>query len=165
MRPGLTAAIALVLALGVAACGEKEEPEPGPPVGGTTVGGEGGQGADEGGEPSGGGAGERSPEQEVERAVEVVLGGGDPEAACSDLVTDRYVRTAYGDEQGCRAAVEKQGKFAVAVTAVDIRAAVASAKAKPARGPNKGETITVKLEDERGTWRVDSAVSNAPAGP
>jgi hypothetical protein len=164
MRIALTALAALALAAGTVACGEKEEPEPAPPVTAATGGG-GDAGASGGGQQSGGGAGGRTSEQEIEAAVETVLGGGDPAAACSDLVTPHYVEVAYGDEQGCRAAVEKQGKFAVAVTEVEIAGDTARARAEPAGGPNKGETIRVVLLNQDGAWRVSGALSNAPAGP
>jgi hypothetical protein len=170
-RMRLTAFIASALATGVlAGCGEKSEPDVVAPVDPATTdaaangtGGAGSQGGDQGG--GGGGGGQATPEEQVEDAVVAVIGGGDPADACSALVTDRYVRTAYGDSQGCRAAVSKQGSFDVLVSAVDIQGSRASAKAKPAAGPNKGETINVKLVEEQGTWKVDSALSNAPAGP
>jgi hypothetical protein len=161
MRIAVVAVVALALVL--AACGEKEEPEVAAPVTddaattSTTETAGGGQG--------GGGGGQVSPEQEVEDAVIAVIGGDDPAASCSELVTQRYVKSAYGDAKGCRAAVAKQGSFSVEVSAVNVKGSTATAKARPAAGPNKGETIDVKLVEERGAWRVDSARSNAPAGP
>ncbi|MFI5025192.1 MAG: hypothetical protein ACHQCI_00360 [Solirubrobacterales bacterium] len=166
MRHALTASLA-ALALFLAACGEKSEPEVVAPANGgnggsasttttnTTAGGQGG----------GGGGQKATPEDEVEDAAIAVLGGGDVGAACTDLVTERYVKSAYGDAQGCKAAVSKQGSFSVSVSDIQINGSKATAKAKPAAGPNKGETIKVELVEEGGTWKVDSAVSNAPAGP
>jgi hypothetical protein len=61
--------------------------------------------------------------------------------------------------------VSKQGTIRVAITDVRAKGVRASAKAKPGAGPNKGETIEVTLVEEGGTWKVDTAVSNAPAGP
>ncbi len=159
MNRALTALAAITLAIGVAACGEKDEPEPVAP---TTASGTGDETTTTT-TATGGGGGNQSPEKEIEAAVEDALGGGDP-TACTELVTARYVRTAYGDEQGCRAAVSKQGRFEVEVDAVRIQGSTATAKATPEGGPNKGETIRVELVDEGG-WKVDSAVSNAPAGP
>ena len=64
-----------------------------------------------------------SPEDQVELAVETVIGGADPAAACSDLVTAGYIKTAYGDEQGCRAAVAQQKPFEVDVERIEIAGA------------------------------------------
>jgi hypothetical protein len=164
MRRALALASGLLIAAGLAACGEKDEPEPSAPTAGD----------DEGGAltttttttGTGGGGQGGSPEAEVEASVIAVLGSIDVAAACSELVTTRYVRTAYGDERGCRAAVAQRQKVAIAVgNSIKIQGNTATAKAVPDGGPNKGETIKVELVKEGGTWKVDSAVSNAPAGP
>ena len=41
----------------------------------------------------------------------------------------------------------------------------AETTAVPDGGPNKGETLTVRLVDEGGVWKVDFVRSDAPAGP
>jgi hypothetical protein len=151
-------AVLALLGLGAAGCGEKEEPD----VGGPKAGGDGGSGGAGGG---GGGGGAASPEEEITAAVEAVLGGAEPADVCGGLSTSAYVKEAYGDEQGCGAAVSKQKPFDVAVSAIDISGSTATAKAKPEAGPNEGETIEVDLVEEGDEWKVDSAVSNAPAGP
>jgi hypothetical protein len=160
MLKAIAALAALIVAFGLVACGEKEEPEPVPPE---TEAADTDPAGDGGAEPGGGGGGAKSPEDEVEAAVQDVLGGGDP-AACTELVTARYVRTAYGDEQGCRAAVSNQGRFDVEVDSIRVQGSTATAEAVPDAGPNKGETIAVELVDQGG-WKVDSAVSDAPPGP
>jgi hypothetical protein len=164
MRKALVIATALLMAAGLGACGEKDEPEPVAPTGG---GEQGAQITTTKTTGTGGGGGGRrvSPEAEVQASVIAVLGGNDEVAACSDLVTARYVKRAYGDEQGCRAAVSKRQKIGIAVSAIQIQGKKAMAKAVPAGGPNKGERIKVELLYEGRTWKVDSALSNAPAGP
>jgi hypothetical protein len=158
--PSLIAALALALAVTLGGCGEKDEPEPAPPT--TVAGSETTTTTTPGG---GGGGGKVSPEEQIETNVAAVVGGNDPKATCAELATARYVKQAYGDEQGCRAAVSGRTAFDVAVSGVEIRGATASARAEPAGGPNKGETLRVELVEEGKTWRVDSAISNAPAGP
>jgi hypothetical protein len=163
MRPRLLIAAALVAALVAAGCGEKGESEATAP---STVAGSEPTNTTTTAKPTGGDGGQKlSPEQQIEVNVADVIGGGDPNATCADLVTARYVNQAYGDEQGCRAAVSGQSKFGVAVSAVEIRGAGATARAKPAGGPNKGETLKIELVQEGKTWKVNSAISNAPAGP
>ena len=151
-------AVLALLGLGAAGCGEKEEPD----VGGPKAGGDGGSGGAGGG---GGGGGAASPEEQIDAAVEAVLGGAEPADVCGGLSTSAYVKEAYGDEQGCRAAVARQDSFAVKVGKVDVSGAKATAEAEPSAGPNKGETIDVELVEEGSEWKVDSAISNAPAGP
>ena len=168
MRALLAIALSAALAGGVAACGEKDEPEPVPPTASGTTGQTGpgeadGAGKDEPGD--GKGESRPTPKQQVTGAVRTVIGGGAPSAVCEKLVTQRYVQQAYGDAQGCRAAVAAQGVVAVEVSAVEITGTSATARAVPRGGPNKGETIKVKLVEEGNSWKVDSALSNAPAGP
>jgi hypothetical protein len=159
-------AAACALAVGIAACGEKDEPEPttaertfGSQTQPATT--------EEPGEGHGGGhgGGRLTPKQQIEDAVATVVGGADPKAACGELVTPRYVRQAYGDEQGCRAAVGGQKRFDVAVSEVEIEGRFATARAVPKGGPNKGETLKVELVLEGKSYRVDAVSSNAPAGP
>ncbi len=151
---------ALAVAAGLAACGEKQEPATTAPVTVQPTGNGGGEG-----DGQGGGQADLSPGEQVTRAVEDVIGSGDPDAACVQLVTAKYVKAAYAGEQGCKAAVSQQGSFDVAVDRVEIQGDAATAKAKPSGGPNKGETITARLVLQGDTWRVDSLDSNAPAGP
>ena len=161
VRLPATAAALAALAIGLAACGEKEEPEPSAP----TVTAE----PVENGGGGGGDAKAEEPNQDSEadlvRTVRRVIGGGEPAAVCGSLVTSRYLRQAYGNEQGCRAALGAQNLFGVEVTQVEIDGARATADAEPKGGPNKGETIKVELIEEGATWKVDSALSNAPPGP
>jgi hypothetical protein len=106
-----------------------------------------------------------SDEEQVTAAIDAVVGGGDPEVACATSVTEAYVKAAYGDEQGCRAAVKAQGALEVEVEDVRISGNSAEATAIPAAGPNEGENLTVRLILEEGHWRVDFLRSDAPAGP
>ncbi len=169
MRRALSAAVLCLLLCGLVACGEKEEsgeadPSAGSTATGTTTTATGGGNADAGPDADGG-DGKQSPEELVEVAVVAVVGGGDPVAACAELVTPAYVETAYGDEQGCRAAVAAQGSFDVNVEEIEIEGSRASAVARPSSGPNQGEKLTVRLVEEGPVWKVDFLRSNAPAGP
>ncbi len=160
MNRALTGLAALALAIGVAACGEKDEPEPSAPVSETTT-------ADDGG--GGGGAGTENETDKkqppIKLTVEVVLNGSAASVCSGPSVTRRYISEAYGDVKGCEAAIQNLPVFDVAVSDIEIQGDTATAKATPDGGPNKGETIKVELVNEGGRWKVDSAVSNAPAGP
>ena len=152
------------LATGLSACGEKDEAPPTTPTadasGQTTPAGPGDPGAT-----GGNGGGELTPKQQIAATVTAVLGGGKPDEVCGDLVTAGYVKKAYGGEGGCRAAAQSQKRVGVAVSKVQIMGNLATAEAVPDGGPNKGETIKVRLVLDGKAYRVDSAVSNAPAGP
>jgi hypothetical protein len=166
MRIAIAACLGL-LVLALPACGGDDETtttvtsEPGATGATGTTGEEGGSG----GTPGAGGGASSGDESQVAQAVEQVVGGGDPEASCTTQVTENYVRAAYGDEQGCRAAVEGQGTFAVEVEDVTVEGESADATAIPGGGPNKGENLTVRLVDDDGEWKVDYLRSDAPAGP
>lgn len=167
MRRASLIVLPCLLAVGLAACGEKDETAATeavePPPATTTTTAEPGETAPSRTEPEE----ERrvSPKEQVARIVETVIGGGDPAASCADLVTPRYVRSAYGDEQGCRHAVSQQSRFQVKVQGVEIEQEGVGANAFPQGGPNKGERLEVRLKRDGRSYRVDSAVSNAPAGP
>lgn len=165
MRRARVSALLAALAVGLTACGEKDEstatePLAQEPQETETDGG----GTDITAEEGGGGSGP-SAEKQVEETVVAVVGGGNSALACNELVTPAYLRDAYGDEQGCRAAVSQQDRVDVAVEQIEIAGATATARAVPAAGPNRGETLRVELVHEAGAWRVDSLRSNAPAGP
>jgi hypothetical protein len=168
------AAVVSVVALAfvAVACGEKEEPEPATPTEAADApGGGGGPAGGNAGDGGGGGGDAGSDAKRIEAAIQEVVGGADPATACDELVTARYVRSAYGDEQGCRAAVADQPSFDVEVRGIEIEGPtagfdrVAAATAIPESGPNRDERLEVRLVREGVAWRVDFLRSNAPPGP
>jgi hypothetical protein len=106
----------------------------------------------------------------VEAVVEAVLtDGASPEQACGALVTDRFVRVAYGSRQGCLAA-RAPGATArtVEVTDVSESGERASAVAVPRGGPYDGVEVEVELVAYpalEGAWLVDSLLADVPPGP
>ncbi len=106
----------------------------------------------------------------VDSVIAAVLTGSEaPEAICDQLVTAAYVRTAYGDRQGCVAA-QRPGTLAksVQVSRIEESGETATAVAVPSGGPYSGVDVDVKLAadpDVDGAWRVDSLQANVPAGP
>jgi hypothetical protein len=103
----------------------------------------------------------------IEGTLETVLtGASDAALICDQLVTDRYVRSAYGAREGCIAA-QKPGALADSVEIMEVEEAgdSASAVAIPRGGPYDGVDVEVELIDEVGGWRVDSLLADVPAGP
>ena len=99
--------------------------------------------------------------------LEAVLTGDDPRQVCGELVTDRYVREAYGDEQGCEAAAA-QAKPAERVKLsriVVLPDSVAQAAAEPVGGVYDGDRLRAELVLDEGFWKLDSLRSNVPVGP
>jgi hypothetical protein len=86
--------------------------------------------------------------------------------ACSQYVTPAYVAAAYGDDEGCDAAVSAGAQArAVSVTSVSLGGDSATASVIPHGGPSSGQTVEVTLLKEDGAWAVDKAKSNVPVGP
>jgi hypothetical protein len=106
----------------------------------------------------------------VEDVVAAVLTGSEkPTTICDDLVTPAYVKTAYGDREGCIAAQEP-GSLAKSVQVSDVKEAgdTATAVAKPTGGPYDGDDVEASLvaaTDLDGAWVLDSLVADVPAGP
>ena len=103
----------------------------------------------------------------IENTLEAVLtGASDAALICDSLVTDRYVRSAYGAREGCIAA-QKPGALAdsVEIAEVDEAGDSASAVAIPSGGPYDGVEVEVELVNAPGGWQVDSLLADVPAGP
>lgn len=103
----------------------------------------------------------------IENTLEAVFTGSlDAALICDELVTERYVRSAYGAREGCIAA-QKPGALADSVEIADVEEAggSASAVAIPTGGPYDGVEVEVELVREPGGWRVDSLLADVPAGP
>ena len=103
----------------------------------------------------------------IEDTLEAVFtGSADAVVICDALVTENYVRTAYGAREGCIAA-QKPGALADSVEIEDVEESgdSASAVAIPAGGPYDGVEVEVELVREGEGWRVDSLLADVPAGP
>jgi hypothetical protein len=85
---------------------------------------------------------------------------------CGRYVTQRYLRVAYGDHEGC---VQGQhpGSHATSVEVTHADSGSTSAKLTlvPTGGPYDGEKLEVVLVEQHGTWRVDALHANVPVGP
>ncbi len=179
-RGRLTAlAAAIVVAPGLAACGDDDEPTQTTAPAETGASESGGETTDSGGagEESGGEASEQDADEpsedpaddqgEIARTLESLLAGSDPDLACGELVTDRFLRRSYGDQAGCEAALKaaKPAK-AAGVTHVSVQDdSVAQALALPDGGIYDGQKLRAELVLADGTWKLDSLRSNVPVGP
>jgi hypothetical protein len=95
-------------------------------------------------------------------SVEAVLVGGD----CQKYVTERFVSSAYGDQQACVAAVASGGTADSLKTGkISVSSHHATITVVPHGGPSSGEKVTVKLVLDGDTWKIDSLNSNVPVGP
>jgi hypothetical protein len=181
VRPCSACLIAAVCALTLAACGgdEGETAEPTTSTAATTTTNAGAAettaeppapDAEDDQKPGG------EPTEQIERPMDiedvivaVLTGGGTPEQACEELVTDRFVRTAYGSRQGCMAA-RAPGATARTVEVTDVRESgdSATAVAVPSGGPYDGVDVEVALVADpalEGAWLVDSLLADVPPGP
>jgi len=103
----------------------------------------------------------------VAATLERVLTTVDPDVACVEFVTPRYVRRAFGDEAGCRAA--QSGKAAadrVRVSEVVVTPeSTAQAVVRTRGGVYDGQRLRAELILDEGVWRLDTLRSNVPVGP
>ena len=105
--------------------------------------------------------------KKIKKTIEGVLGGSDPAAICGSLITERYVKQAYGDTKGC---IRSQSKKAAAtnlnIAGITISPeAVAQTSVEVKGGVYDGEQLRVVLVLQDGNWRLDSLRSNVPVGP
>ena len=178
IRAVLPAALALALAVGLGAGGDDDEPATTASVPATTEAET--QTEAETSEQANGDGGDQQEEpqrqEQLERPLEVedvlaavLTGSGSPEQACDELVTDAFVRDAYGGRANCLAARE-QGGVAREIAVEDVAESgdTATASAVPKGGPYDGVTVEVELvadPDLEGAWLVDSLFADVPAGP
>jgi hypothetical protein len=126
---------------------------------------------DDGGEPV------ETPEDDADNrphsAEEVITAvftdAGSPEEACDELVTDSFVRDAYGAPQGCRAARAPQALASrVEVSKLRESGDQATAIVTPDGGVYDGIEVDVTLiadPEQPDSWLLDSLVADVPAGP
>ena len=102
-------------------------------------------------------------------AVEAVLTSNDPADVCGRFATERYLKAAYGDKQGCvraqqpGSAARSLKSFGVAQEAGQGTSVVADAV--PVGGPYGGHTVHVGLVFAGDRYRVDSMKADLPVGP
>jgi hypothetical protein len=107
-----------------------------------------------------------SPAKQVPYSLRAVLTSADPVKACKEFVTPQFVKTTYGNRQGCvEAQVPASAADSVAVSKVQVHGRSATAVAVPSGGPSDGERISAHLLIEGSVWKVNVLRSNAPVGP
>lgn len=107
-----------------------------------------------------------SPARQVPYSLRAVLTSADPVKACKEFVTPQFVKTTYGNRQGCvQAQVPASAADSVAVSKVVVHGRSATAVAVPSGGPSDGERISAHLLVEGSVWKVNTLRSNAPVGP
>lgn len=162
-------AVLAALALTTTACGDEEEPKPAtaPAIidedGGSTVPGNDGE-SSPADEPA---ADPETDRTAVEATLKRVLTTSDPEEACGEFVTERFVRRAFGDEAGCRAAQSQRAAAdRVSVSEVVVTPeSTAQAVVRTRGGVYDGERLRAELVLDAGLWRLDTLRSNVPVGP
>ena len=118
--------------------------------------------------------GERAAAPQLPLSAEEVIAAvltrsGSPHQGCEELVTEGFVRGAYGDTAGCMAAREQGGLArGVEIARISERGDAASAVAVPDGGPYDGLEVEVELVRDPArsdAWLVDSLLADVPAGP
>ncbi len=104
-------------------------------------------------------------ETAIAKTLQKVLSGD--QAACGELVTERFLRRSFGDQSGCEAAQKSTppAKNAGVSQVVIEPDSVAQALAKPEGGIYDGQRLRAELVLDDGTWKLDTLRSNVPVGP
>ena len=100
-------------------------------------------------------------------AVRLLLLSSTPQTACSsDVVTQHYLRAAYGGRGACSKAVSsKNAAKSLGAVGTRITGGTVMVTVHPVGGIYDGEKITVSLIKNGAGWQVDGIKSNAPVGP
>ncbi len=100
-------------------------------------------------------------------AVRLLLLSSTPQTGCSsDVVTQHYLRAAYGGRGACLKAVSsKNAAKSLGAVGTSITGGTAMVTVHPVGGIYDGEKITVSLIKNGAGWHVDGIKSNAPVGP
>lgn len=100
-------------------------------------------------------------------AVRLLLLSSTPQTGCSsDVVTQHYLRAAYGGRGACLKAVSsKNAAKSLGAVGTRITDGTAIVTVDPVGGIYDGEKITVSLIKNGAAWQVDGIKSNAPVGP
>ena len=124
----------------------------------------------DGATPDGGGGTQDDGPTSIEDVIRAVFTGSeDPELICDELVTERFIRQAYGAREGCIAG-QRPGALARSVDIEEVNGSgvSASAVAIPTGGPYNGVEVEVEMVSDPardGAWQVDSLLADVPAGP
>ncbi len=80
--------------------------------------------------------------------------------------SDALLKSAYGDVNGCVAAIKSGGSAKSAkIVSSKTSGSTATVIAVPSGGPSSGERLTYTLVMENGSWRLDQVKSNVKVGP
>ena len=109
----------------------------------------------------------KTDEDAITETLRTVLTSADERLVCVALVTENYVREAYGDLAGCRRGQAQGGRAnAVHVSRIVISPeSVAQASVMPEGGVYGGDRLRAELILDGGQWRLNSLRSNVPVGP
>ena len=108
----------------------------------------------------------KTDEDAITETLRTVLTSADERVVCEALVTENYVREAYGDLAGCRRGQQGGRARAVHVSRIVISPeSVAQASVLPNGGVYGGDRLRAELILDGGQWRLDSLRSNVPVGP
>lgn len=111
---------------------------------------------------------EPSDDEQIRTVLNGVLVAGVAKQTCTQLLTENFVRRAYGDLKGCFAAqAPKAMAKAISIQGIDIdpgdRVAMASVVSNG--GLYAGERLRAELVDGADGWQLDYLRANVPVGP
>lgn len=104
--------------------------------------------------------------KQVSTAIEALLTDPDNEFVCDQVLSEKLLRTAYGDRQGCRNQRQPEvlGK-SVTISALKVEGNTATAVAIAKGGFYDGQKLDVVAIRAGDGWRIEQFISNVPVGP
>jgi hypothetical protein len=102
----------------------------------------------------------------VSAAIEALLTDPDNEFVCDQVLSEKLLRSAYGDRRGCRD--QRQPEVlgdSVTINGLKVAGNTATAVAITKGGFYDGEKLDVVAVRAGKDWRIEQFISNVPVGP
>ncbi|MBK5118253.1 MAG: hypothetical protein JJE23_15240, partial [Thermoleophilia bacterium] len=107
-----------------------------------------------------------SDSKQVSLAIEALLIEPDNDLVCDQVLSEKLLRSAYGDRQGCRNQRRPQllGESAK-INGLEVDGDIATAVAIPKGGLYDGEKLEIVAVREGDTWQIEQFIADIPVGP
>ncbi len=164
--------VCLLAAALLAACGDSSDADQptatgsGPSAGPTTdAEGPSGEADASGGEDTDAAPG-LSDSKQVSLAIEALLIDPDNDLVCDQVLSEKLLRSAYGDRQGCRNQRRPQLlSESTKINGLEVDGDTATAVAIPKGGLYDGEKLEIVAVREGDTWQIEQFIADIPVGP
>ncbi len=107
-----------------------------------------------------------SDSKQVSLAIEALLIDPDNDLVCDQVLSEKLLRSAYGDRQGCRNQRRPQLlSESTKINGLEVDGDTATAVAIPKGGLYDGEKLEIVAVREGDTWQIEQFIADIPVGP